>query len=237
MMISFVFVIAFWSNLSLLSSLVSQLINIIICGLNQLLMCKTFLCHEFVRHSLCSVMHCARIYRKRMFYLIGDVAISRRRKILGWFNLHVVHQCSIFLLSLIFYNLFIIILSRALRRCIISNFQLLKLFLLPSIRFLQPSLLIRTFSHFQLICPLPLQSHHLRRLTQTITITNKTCCFWRFVFWLMAQLLGTIITYSVAILHGTMSANWTLHHVMILGRTCKFFVIVTNTDTIFKGAH
>jgi hypothetical protein len=60
------------------------------------------------------------------------VAICWRREVLSWFDGHVIHECTVFLLCFMFItiNLFIIILPRTLCRCIISNFQLLKLFLL-----------------------------------------------------------------------------------------------------------
>ena len=125
MMIPLRFIITFVPNLPLLSSLMSHLIDIIIRGLNQLLMRITLLSHKISCHRLSSVMSSSRIYRKWMFNFIRDIAISWRRKVLCWFNLHIVHEGSIFLLYFMFINLFIIILSRTLRRCIISNFQLL----------------------------------------------------------------------------------------------------------------
>ena len=176
--LSFVFT-TLWSDLPLLSYLISQIIVIIISGLNKLLVRKSFL-----RDALRSlVMNCTSWTCKNwIFYFVWSITIVCRRwviephfqLVLHCFGLNVIHHWTIS--NLIFhFNFFIMFLYGALCWGVISNFQLLKLLILSTVRFLQSSLQVSTFWRSDSL----LVRHYLLSITvQAICIFRQPSCFW-----------------------------------------------------------
>jgi hypothetical protein len=103
-------------------------------------------CKSFLSNGLRSlVMNCTCWSCENwMFHFVWSISIVRRLIVLHRFSLNVIHHWTISYL-IFYFNPLILSLSRALCRSVISNFHLLKLFILSTVRFFQTSLQVSAF--------------------------------------------------------------------------------------------